>query len=1459
MSDYKEKIKNRENSLKQTIDQVIGGQEAINEINFERLNYDDAFLAHEVSEQERFKKMYHKQNKNLPDDNNISAPKDYELKEIAIQERKYGYFAKKSRIKSARSQKDAYKTSIDSLKINQESDRYDFSVSDDINEDTQDFMVSTRRLVAIENKKRELISNTLTEDALKALKDKSEVSASVLNEYKTTILQLGPSIETVPKNDESINDEIVFSQESIQAYEAYLKFVVSDPIGAIKAAITDTLHTVTTFPQKMLGKKAIPQSFDRLMQIRDRYNAINKLRKHRMFAKDVDAIKNPLGALMSKLYPKEDVAKENHGQEHAHNESDNFEFIKMMEKAINSDMVTCLKKAGITYKKGLFGTKKSKDYIDSDGNASKGYYESVKKMLSQQDDAEKEEKKRLNKNHWDEREKAAYEAVKDPNANNADLYGIMRALNKIKTDAAGKKKIKYNTNVAGKLEERLGKLNTAIGELKIKSDNSDKALTLAQVKMSPELSARMKANVLRAQYDLAVLLERAKGYINAFDHIVSGARLNEFGSAIMEEMKESETDDGWTVYEEKIDTRYNTDNIDRINKIATSKSKAVEQIPDNDREVVRTLRDAICEIDKDTSNLIYEIKNINRANKNTVIDKIIDFRKSFYSTTKLMGHSLSNGQNAVQELFKAIPDEKEREKALSAYSHTMTKSHFICTYADLFRTENILGTYSESKLPQEIILEEEEKQFTQNDFKKEKQALKLQLDAYLKEMTEYEKAQGKNAIELNLFDENPEDLEEDVENPLETALLKARIENFSEAKVNMQQPVLERHDEQVDIPQEQINEHQNEHQEQVNEHEEHVNDQHDEEQVVRRNVQVLQRYHKQEQPEYQKRVVSESAMKIVKENSLKTTDDFVKFLVYQLMQLNKINQVTWEEVKKESKAWLVGRKLIHAKKSTKITDENIDSILETIHEDLVKSGEVLDVSQYKEEDKQHFKDDGLIDKQYDNESIQNLLKEALYLNSSEECNGFVTKPVSDNAAESEVQKHFKTAFATRFDNDVANIKEGDVKTKREDITIPEKDNAHVSWFIENFPKNARSNKEISEFGKVWKKKVGYDMLNGKVLDYKTYIKLKCVLDSWQSAVETAVNIPKAQAVMNDLNNVDINAQIQDMGVANEEKTIPNVNQWYSLSCWATSGSLISNWYMKNVLKLENPPKIDQMNFLSPENILLNPYSEEALRKEMLDSKGDEGISSELNNIKKFIKPAGSTGNIMTTADVMLSKMSDTAIRHLRFNIPKRDKYYDPAKFNDDQWKKLTKLLFNRISELMNQGSGPISLLIPGHYRTIIGFKDGKLRVRDSMLANGDVEEDISVETFASKIKAAVRDTGYSFELVFLQNITEQNKEKIKDEYGCEYDEQGNLKYTEKEEETLAQSPTRILHNLGMSYDRKNKNSDNLLDIFMQDEIYVPKNLDCNKNVEDVKRKITETRKKLGLADITEEQKKEKDC
>ncbi|MBR6390569.1 MAG: hypothetical protein IKS16_04415 [Lachnospiraceae bacterium] len=1478
MGDYAEKIKKQETGLNRTVTKIIGDKHVPNKVmELDKMHYDAQFVSSEVDEQEQFRKTYKKAHKNKAFDGvEIAAPR-YDNEDFVLQERKYGYFDKKRSKRKASDMLDQWNASMNVYR-EEEEDKYEghgFSVSAEaINEHTADFMLSTRRFEAIENKKYELANEILTEEALQELKNKNKSGASVLDNYRTVIMNLGPAIETEQNNDEQIGDEIRFTAESVESYKAYLRRVAEDPVGTMEAAITDTLHTVLNIPDKMFGSKAIPQTFDRLMQIRNRYNAINQLRVHRKVSSEkIDAEADPLGALMTKLYPREDKARDKKGKKgdpedhHEHDEKINFDHIRQMEIAINSDMTRCLRDAGISYRRGMLGSSNDKTLIVSDGNASVEAYTQLKARLAAQDDKTKAGLKKLNDEHWSERIRSAYKTVNDRHLQNdqpapaGDTYGILVAAEKIKKDSEEKKKIRYNTGLAEQFEDKIRRISESIDELKFRVDNGTEVLGLDQVKMSKELTNRIKAESKQAEYDLFILMERAKGYLNAYDHVVNGRKLDQYGSAIMSELESTEEDD-WVVLNEKKAVRYNVDTVKRMNAIADTK-ESEKLLAENDRDAAERVRDYLADFENESTRLMIEIRENITGNRNRVIDRVITFRQEFYSAKKLLDHQTSDGKSIPVAMINTIQDEKVRNQALAAYNNTLTKCHYICFYAELYRMQNLVNIMSNGKLPDDIVLQPSERGMKEGDFRQNMRSYQLLLDGYQDDIAKYEKERGTAAIKADLTDQL-EDENKEYENNVARMLAEADLSKLSDArydekpaKKNAEKPAEknaekgqilkngDQHKEEEDKEEENKEE---ENKEEENKEEEHHEEQHEEQHDEE---------HLNEPPKYEKRVVSASAMAIVNEGSLRTTREFVDFLRLQLSVDNKINKVTWDEVRKEAKAWLVGRELVRHTdgKKVKIDQNNVDEIINELRVTFGQD-DLVDQANFTEEDDALFADKKEPAPAYKAGSVASLISGAFALDSKEGVTGYAKAKVSAGADHAKLQKSIRAAYKEQYTNNVAKERINGKYVEVKDTSIPKEDQAHVAWFIEHMPKDISSADACRDYRRLWSRKVGYDMLKGKKISANTYRKIVAFLNAWESAVDNTIVQPKVKALKKHLDSVKTKTKVPDAGLADEAQTIPNVKQWYGLSCWATSGALMCNWYLKNVLKPENMPQIDQMTFLNPSNIVVNPYSEDYLRREKLDPSGDAGMESELNDIKSYVKPAGAMGNVMTSADTMLAQMSDTAVRHLRFNIPENDGHFDYKKFTDAQWVKLSYLIFNKVSGLMQGGSGPMSMLIPPHYRTIIGFKDGKLRCRDSGMNNGTtVELDLSPEEFSTILKAGIRkNKGVSLELAFLQKLDKDTKDKLKQEAGVTYNEEGKLVYTDAYEKKEATSPTNMIHNLGVTFAMHKGEPDNVLEKYLDDEVYVPKNLDHTKNVQEVKAQIEETRKKLGLPEVTEEEK-----
>ncbi len=219
-------------------------------------------------------------------------------------------------------------------------------------------------------------------------------------------------------------------------------------------------------------------------------------------------------------------------------------------------------------------------------------------------------------------------------------------------------------------------------------------------------------------------------------------------------------------------------------------------------------------------------------------------------------------------------------------------------------------------------------------------------------------------------------------------------------------------------------------------------------------------------------------------------------------------------------------------------------------------------------------------------------------------------------------------------------------------------------------------------------------------------------------------------------------------------------------------------------------------------------------------------AEEEKTIKSYMKARGAYGNLFQSADVMLANMPNTAVCRSRLALSRNNETMNMSKADRN---KIVKQFFDKISEILDENKCPISLLIPGHYRTIVGIKGGKLQVRDSQDNDNAKITELTVERFRYLWDHSSNDS-QSLELVYLKKI--DGDKELERKYGYSYDEAGKLSYTAKDEQHNAITQENLIHNLGMRYESRNNQKKRYIDLFIEDEIYVPKNLNNVQNVKD---------------------------
>ncbi len=626
----------------------------------------------------------------------------------------------------------------------------------------------------------------------------------------------------------------------------------------------------------------------------------------------------------------------------------------------------------------------------------------------------------------------------------------------------------------------------------------------------------------------------------------------------------------------------------------------------------------------------------------------------------------------------------------------------------------------------------------------------------------------------------------------------------------------------------------------------------------------------------------------IKDGEDKSIVGLAKYIISIYKLAKNVSDVTWDTIRPELEYWLKGKQIneirivkkgeennqteeLEAYK-TQINEDNLEQEMGYIKEKLLSGGFVVDESQFNEEEK------ALYGKVHDDEpelqegSLQAILKDCIGVKDTFAITEYLVNYTTDHEQDQDKKtvfiKDFLNLFSDRYDQNVEQYKDiQSNKKKDEDTTIPREDEGLIKWFLNEMPKDENvSLKQIDEFRRKWDKKLAYDTLNNKNANPITRRKIRHLLDSWRTTAEREFKKANNTKILADLDKVDPAEKIPDTEIPDIHTNAPNLTQWYGASCWATSGSVIANYHINTVLK--NPQiKVDQGTFVHPKNLeKINPISEFNMKNE--GKQLDGGLNKEYKSIQRYLKPGGGYGNLYQNVDRFLENMPATGVKYLRFSANVNDADFKEVK-KQDRKRKLVHLLFKKIQNLIDTEKCPISLHLPGHYRTIIGVKDNKIICRDSAYSKfGEGEVSFDVDQFINEWESTNEiHESYTLELSYLKKLDGPDKEELEQKYGYSYDENGKLKYSVLKETVDASSTEKMMQNLGLEYEdtanldekgfpNKYREPKDVLDKYMQEKIYVPKHLNNKTNVANEEKKMQERRKVFGLEkNLNENEKK----
>ncbi len=347
MGDYEQKKALQEQKIaalqeqKQQVDQEqVGGQFQLRQED--RVAFDEEALSSQLSSQRQFYRSYKETWVQEYEGRKISKSEYADPVELQVQNRNLTYTQKKQRKESARMFAETWEGKMEQL----DQEKFGFAYTGKADVYSHDMMISTIKYAAIDKKKDEIIGEVLRE--LEA--EKAKVSP-LFAKYLEQIKALGPDINVVPM--QTVRENVIFSEATVADYKRYIKKAVMDPPGVLKDAVSDTILSFGRFPINMLDSEAIPQKFDSVKQLRDRYRAASKLLSD--MSKD-DEVYDQLGEIQAdrKL-------------------SSNIALTTEMYRRLDADLVYTLKKNGI---------KVNEDFLDTDTEINLRRYVSTNGQLA---------------------------------------------------------------------------------------------------------------------------------------------------------------------------------------------------------------------------------------------------------------------------------------------------------------------------------------------------------------------------------------------------------------------------------------------------------------------------------------------------------------------------------------------------------------------------------------------------------------------------------------------------------------------------------------------------------------------------------------------------------------------------------------------------------------------------------------------------------------------------------------------------------------------------------------------------------------------------------------------------------------------------------------------------------------------------------------------------------------------
>ncbi len=485
-------------------------QQKLDAFKVQRSAYEDNFIVSQLENQVDFYADYKKKWSDKYSGQKIYRANIPDKQEILIQNDNLGYFDRRTRRKTAVANKNLWKKKIRQVVGLGTKDPFGLDTVEKPGTYADDLMQGTLKFIRIEKKKRELQREAFKDD-----EDENELLAA----HKKDLLALAPEIKI---NGDGYSDTGTFDEDSVNAYKEYLQKAIKDPVNAIKDAVMDAIYSFETLSPKLFERHAVPQRFEVIKQLRDKFEAIDNLTK-------TPKVKDEVTEMMQGLLHRTDSKGKAI-------DLGNFEYATFLYKAMDADLTYSLDHYGVKYAdNGLLVTKKK----DKDPGYTEGHGKLTKALVDIMKSKQDRGTHRINSVYWREQareliKKDDEEENNNPGEAETDILKAVKFLDgKVDNNADDGKRGHLYNNLAENAKKIAAAITVIDKEIADSADVFERRKS--ELTARPILKQKLQKYIENRKQEQLDLIDRAGGYLNALRNVALGEDLTTLGKQILME------------------------------------------------------------------------------------------------------------------------------------------------------------------------------------------------------------------------------------------------------------------------------------------------------------------------------------------------------------------------------------------------------------------------------------------------------------------------------------------------------------------------------------------------------------------------------------------------------------------------------------------------------------------------------------------------------------------------------------------------------------------------------------------------------------------------------------------------------------------------------------------------------------------------------------------------------------